>query len=146
MIAPEQTYLAKINLIMAVIFSFVIVSDLVFAFLMFGQDEVILPIVLATTVVVAVVFTVMLLPRRYTLKKDHLEIRSTFSRERISYTSIRAATSLNSEPQANPLLPEHFKLEMADGSADQAFPAPGPAKKFLAELTSRIEAQRPTSA
>lgn len=143
MIAPEQTYLAKLNYFLAGIFSCVVLFDLGIALFVFGEDPFFLLMMLSSTVMACVVLTIILLPRRYTLKADHLEIRTTFSRERIPYASIQAATFV---AQPNPLLPEHFKVEMADGSFDQVFPAPGPAKKFLAEMSSRVEADRPSAA
>ncbi len=100
---------------------------------------------LFTGLFVGLLMYVLCVPCRYTLKADHLHIQAGLLHDKVPYTEILEATPTRNPLSAPALSLDRVKIHLAKGS----FPgykliSPAQKDKFLAELTSRIEAQPPT--
>lgn len=101
---------------------------------------------LLTALVIGLCIYASCVPCRYTLQEDHLHIQAGLIHDQVPYTTITRATPTRNPLSAPALSLDRVKIELK-GNSFTNFKLISPAQrdKFIAELMSRVEAQREKS-
>lgn len=147
MIAPEQTYPSKVDTWLVVVIVGMVVAEIAVAFFIMTLHLVGGIVCLVGVILISLLIALFMIPCHYTLTEDSLKIRCGMVKESIALSRITGVTATRNPLSAPALSLDRLRIELIgdDRTLPYRLISPKDRDKFVADLKSRVEAQRATT-